>query len=320
MSNLLFTNISAPYRADLYRKLAERFDVQVCCGNDHHLLKRLEEEHPRLVFSPEFSWFTIEALRWRKRFGYKVISFCDDSMDMIGGNDFGWKHMLARKVVPGVLDGIVLHSPIVCNWYRERFGKGFFMPIISDERRVRPELERVLPISERIRPGRKRVVAFVGRLVGLKNVPMLVHAFEPLRSWAQLVIIGDGPERTKLEAMAPYALFTGNLEGDALLAWYNIIDVLVLPSIQEAYGAVTGEALMAGSRVVVSSRAGSIDLVREGVNGSIVDPMDVEGMTERIAMLLDEVPMSRTLMVRKNLLPYSFAKCLDKLIQEIRSI
>ena len=320
MSDLLFTNIPVPYRADLYRMLGERAGVQVCFGKDSHLRGRVESERPRIVFTPEFSRVTLEALRLRKRFGFKVISICDDSLDMIRGNDFGWKHSLARKVVPRWVDGIVLHSPEVCDWYRSRFGKGLLMPIISDERRVRPELERVLPLSDRLRPGPKPVVAFVGRLVGLKNVPTLLRAFEPLKDRAQLVIIGDGPERAVLEVMAPDAVFTGHLDGDELLAWYNLIDILVLPSTQEAYGAVTGEALMAGAKVIVSRRAGSMDLVREGRNGSLVDPMDVEGITVRIAALLDEIPDARPLTLRENLLPYRFMDCMDSLIQEINSI
>lgn len=320
MSDLLFTNIPVPYRADLFRLLEERAGVQVCFGKESFLRDKVESEHPHIVFTPEFSRVTLEALRLRNRFGFRVISICDDSLDMIRGNDFGWKHSLARKVVPRWVDEIVVHSPGVCDWYRSRFGKGLFMPIISDERRVRPELERVLPISERIRPGMKPIVAFVGRLVGLKNVPVLIHAFEPLKERAQLVIIGDGEDRSILGRLAPYALFTGSISGDELLAWYNLIDILVLPSTQEAYGAVTGEALMAGAKVIVSSRAGSMDLVREGWNGSIVDPMDVKGMTARLAALLGEIPDARPLTLRENLLPYQFIDCMDSLIQEINSI
>lgn len=320
MSDLLFTNIPVPYRTDLYRSLAERTGLRVCFGRQMPLQDYLEAERPRVVFAPEFSQVTLEALRLRKRYGYKVVSFCDDSLDMIRGNDFGWKHTLARRVVPRFLDGIILHSPGVCEWYRERFGKGFFMPIISDERRVRPDLERVLPVSERMRPGRKPVVAFVGRLVGLKNVPILVRAFEPLHDRAQLVIIGDGEERASLERLAPHALFTGYLDADELLAWYNLIDVLALPSTQEAYGAVTGEALMAGAKVIVSEKAGSSDLVRDGENGFVVDPMDADAMTANLYKLLEGVPMGRPLALRENLLPYRFENCIEDLIRNITSL
>lgn len=316
----MFTNGPVPYREDLFHALQE-VGVEILFGvspGDFHA--RLESERPGRVFVPEFSTLVLKALRYRKKFGYKVISICDDSMDMIRGNDFGWKHRLARRIVPGFVDEIILHSPDVRQWYRSRFGKGLFMPIIADERRIRPELERLLPLSRQMRLTEKPVVAFVGRFVGLKNIPTLLRAFEPLHDRARLVLIGDGPERAALEAVAPYAHFTGFLSGDDLLAWYNLIDILVLPSTQEAYGAVTGEALMAGVKVVVSRKAGSADLVREGENGYLFDHKDEKDLSACLENLLEEMTPGRPLVLRENLLPYRFEACISGLLKEINSL
>lgn len=334
MRNLYLSNLPAPYRTDFYRFLYREMECEICFQdvqdgvpdipvrrwNLGSLPNFLAAFRPELVISPEFSAATVLSIALRKRYGYKVVTTCDDSLDMIRGNDFGWKHRLARHFVPRRLDEIILHSPEVAGWYRDHIGKGLFMPIICDERRVRPDLERVLPLSRRIRPTENPIVAFVGRLVGLKNIPTLVRAFEPLKEQAKLVIIGDGPERDALQSLAPDALFTGLLSGDELLAWYNLIDILVLPSTQEAYGAVTGEALMAGAKVVVSSRAGSKDLVREGENGFIFDPSDVAGLTDCLSRLLEEVPSNRLLCLRENLLPYRFETCIQALLKEINSL
>lgn len=318
MRNLYLSNQPVSYRMDFYRALSRELDCEICFQETgavdfptrrwtlRSLSALLAAFRPSLVFVPEFSAAALLCLRLRKRYGYKVISTCDDSLDMIQGNDFGWKHRLARRFVPRRLDEIILHSPEVAEWYRGRFGKGLVMPILADERRVRPELERVLPLSEQLRPGPEPVIAFVGRLVGLKNVPALIQAFVPLRSRARLVIIGDGPERDALEAMAPDAIFTGMLSGDELLAWYNLIDILVLPSTQEAYGAVTGEALMAGAKVVVSRKAGSSSLVKDGINGYTVDSQDFEAISDRISRLLAEVHSDRPIALRESLLPYKF--------------
>lgn len=336
MPNLYLSNLPVSYRMDLYRSLARELDCELCFQEEspavgekmadfpvrrwtlRNLTSILASCRPSLVFVPEFSAAAVLCLKFRKRYGYKVISTCDDSLDMIHGNDFGWKHCLARRIVPLLLDEIIVHSPEVRDWYRARFGKGLVMPIIADERRMRPELERVLPLSERLRPGDKPVVAFVGRLVGLKNVPSLIRAFEPLKDRAQLVVIGDGPEREKLAGMAPEAVFTGMLSGDELLAWYNVMDVLVLPSTQEAYGAVTGEALMAGAKTVVSRKAGSSALVREGENGYVVDPDDIGAMTGCIDTLLKDVPFGRTPVLRRNLLPCSFETSISALIEALK--
>ena len=332
MRNLYLSNLPAPYRMDFYRFLYRELECEICFQdvrggvpdipvrrwNLGSLPNLLTAFRPSLVIAPEFSAAAILCLRLRKKYGYKVVTTCDDSLDMIQGNDFGWKHRLARHFVPRRLDEIILHSPDVAGWYRERFGKGLFMPIIADERRVRPELARVLPLSAQLRPGDKPVVAFVGRFVGLKNIPSLIRAFEPLKHRAQLVLIGDGPDRAALEAMASEALFPGMLAGDDLLAWYNLIDIAVLPSTQEAYGAVTGEALMAGAKAVVSEKAGSADLVREGENGYRVPPTDIPALTDRIGRLLDEVPYGRPPTLRENRLPYRFETCIKALIEKLK--
>ena len=334
MRNLYLSNLPAPYRMDFYRALYWDLGCEICFQDVRDgvpdipvrrwtlasLPNLLTAFRPELVIVPEFSAAAVLALSLRKKHGYRVVSTCDDSLDMIGGNDFGWKHRLARGIVPRRLDEIILHSPEVRDWYRERFGKGLFLPIIADERRVRPELERVLPLSAQLRPGGKPVVAFVGRFVGLKNIPSLIRTFEPLKERAKFVLIGDGPERAALEALAPEALFTGMLTGDELLAWYNLIDVLVLPSTQEAYGAVTGEALMAGAKVVVSRKAGSAGLVREGENGYVVPPTDVAALTDRIGKLLDEIPSGRPLILRENRLPYRFETCIRELIEKLKTL
>lgn len=349
MRNLYISTYPARYRVDLCNVLAERLDCDIyhyvpveneadilrCaryrnrllpvgkfCGKPYAkgLKVLLEAAQPSFVLVQEFSLITLQLLQLRKRFGYRVISICDDSMDLIRNRDFGWLHRLARLFVPAWLDDLVVSTPAVRDWYRTRFGKGHLMPILADERRIVPALERALPASERLRPGDKPVVAFVGRLVDLKNIPTLIRAFAHFRDKAQLVIIGDGPNRQQLESLAPYALFPGMLAEDDLLAWYNLIDILVLPSFQEAYGAVTSEALMAGAKVIVSRTAGSADLVREGENGFLVDPMDEAGLTDRIGRLLDGIETARPLIRRENLHPYRFADCAERMIEFLKGL
>lgn len=334
MSDLFFSNTPAPYRTDFAAALrragfricnmaSDDLDFGTFSGRSYlrHPLELIRSERPSRVIASEFSLITLQLATLRKRCGFRLFSLCDDSAEMIAGSDFSCAHRQARKWIPRMLDGIIVHSPDVGDWYREQAGiKSILMPIVSDDRRIRPELQRVLPLSECLRPGPKPVVAFVGRMVGLKNVSSLIQAFEPWQDKALLVIIGDGPLRVELEKQAPCALFTGRLSGDELLAWYNLIDVLVLPSTQEAYGAVTGEALMAGAKVVVSRKAGSSDLVREGENGYVVDPLDIAALTDRIGQLLDNLSSDRPLALRENLLPYRFETCIRNLLEEINAL
>ncbi len=104
-----------------------------------------------------------------------------------------------------------------------------------------------------IRPARKTVVLYVGRLAPEKNLECLVRAAAALPEDAVLVIAGSGSLGTELQDLAVRlevsAIFTGWLEGERLAAWYNLADVFVLPSLVEPFGAVVNDA--PGRRVLL---------------------------------------------------------------------
>ena len=344
MSNLYISTYLAPYRIDFCNTLSEKLGCRIYhyvpAENEGGMLQRavfendrlrtgsfagrtfatglrelLEESRPEIVFSQEYSLITLRLLQLRKKFGYRLIAICDDSKDMIEGNDFSMTHTLARKVVPGHLDEIILHSPDVLEWYRKRFGKGILMPIIADEVKMRERLKDAAPMSssliEEYGLEDKKIILFVGRLVGLKNLHRLFESYASIKDKGRLVIVGYGPERASLEALSASlgldVIFTGARFGNELLAWYNIADVLALPSTQEAFGAVTGEALTCGCRVMVSKRAGSSSLVRNGENGLVVDPENAASITEALTQLLDLPAYPRGKDgLRPNLLPVRF--------------
>ena len=200
--------------------------------------------------------------------------------------------------MPRLLDNLVLDNPETAAWYQNRFGKGVCFPIVSDERRLRAELEDALPLSrELVRQHGLAgfpVLLYVGRLMPLKQVDLLLRAFAPLKEKARLVIVGDGESMESLQALddslGTGALFTGRKSGQELMAWYNVGGIHLLPSRQEAFGAVTGEALAAGLYSLVSERAGSSSLIRPG-NGRVLPADDPSAWT---AAIRDFLPLVDT--------------------------
>ena len=292
-----------------------------------HLEELVGIEHPRLVIIQEFSLIAIQLLLLRKKYGFKLVSMCDDSMNMIGGNDFSWTHTLARKILPRFLDDIILNSPETAVWYREHFGKGEVLPIIPDEKVFRRRLEaayvRVPALRERISPDGKKVILFVGRAVALKNIPTLMRACLPLKDKARLVIVGSGEKLDELKSLDLQlglgAYFAGECFGEELMGYYQLADVFCLPSTQEAFGSVVGEALMAGCPVAVSSHCGARVLVN-GDNGLIIEPMDVDGLTSALARLLGRVSLRNGAPIRDNLSPLGFSACFDVLINNLQCL
>lgn len=361
MRNLMFGVCIAPYRIDLYNYLYANFNCEIfflykdadfqnfqtnslysqCCYQPHFLkfgcigkrrfvlglLKIIKQYHPKYIFVPEFSILAIQVLlvKYLFNYKYKVISICDDSYDMLMGNDFSIQHRWARKMLTPLSDNLFLVDSKALAWYQEHYKKGVWMPIISDETKARKIYGDLLPLSIKLNSdygleGHK-VILFVGRLVALKNVSALIKAYSPLKQMAKLVIIGDGECRGDLEELdrklETKVIFVGRKEGDELLAWYNIADIFVLPSVQEAFGAVTNEALLAGCYTLVSEKAGSSSIIHSGFNGEIFNPHSTIQLTQLLKIQIRKLDSKDDIKLKDNLMPYSFEDMLDRALQGI---
>lgn len=135
-------------------------------------------------------------------------------------------------------------------------------------------------------PDGRPIVGFVGRLAPEKHVERLaVLARDPR---LQLVVVGDGPERTRLEEQLPGAFFTGQLGGEDLARAYASFDVFVHPGEHETFCQAVQEALASGVPVIAPDAGGPRDLVAHCRNGYRL-PVDrfTELLPEAVRGLLD---------------------------------
>ncbi|MEU8896605.1 glycosyltransferase family 1 protein [Nocardia sp. NPDC048505] len=117
----------------------------------------------------------------------------------------------------------------------------------------------------------KLVVGFVGRLAPEKHVERLaVLGGDPS---IQLVIVGDGPERARLAALMPTAVFTGELGGAELAQAYASLDVMVHAGEHETFCQGVQEALSSGTPVIGPDAGGPRDLIAHCRNGYLL-PVD----------------------------------------------
>jgi phosphatidylinositol alpha 1,6-mannosyltransferase len=108
-------------------------------------------------------------------------------------------------------------------------------------------------------PTGKPVVGFVGRLAPEKHVERL--AVLARRNDLQLVIVGDGIDRRKLESLMPSAVFTGALYGPELATAYASMDVFVHAGEHETFCQTVQEAMASGVPVIAPNAGGPRDLV-----------------------------------------------------------
>ena len=109
--------------------------------------------------------------------------------------------------------------------------------------------------------------------VGRVAVEKSLEAFLGLPLPGTKVIVGDGPDRAKLERRFPDAIWRGWQHGDDLSAHYASADCFVFPSKTETFGNVLLEAMASGLPVAAVPSPGPIDLVQDGWNGAIDDSL-----------------------------------------------
>ncbi len=155
----------------------------------------------------------------------------------------------------------------------------------------------------------KKEIIFVGRLVERKGVKYLVEAFQRVHKSIphQLIIIGDGPERSQLEEMVTRSgikdrvKFTGKISDDALTRYYKSSSFFVLPAVYdkkgdtEGLGVVLLEAMSYAKPVIASNVGGITDIVVDHENGLLVPPADPAALAQAIVKLARSKQLRRTL-------------------------
>jgi phosphatidylinositol alpha 1,6-mannosyltransferase len=118
------------------------------------------------------------------------------------------------------------------------------------------------------------VIAYLGRIVMEKGLDVFadaIHAFAALGLKYRVLVIGEGPARSWFEQQLPDAIFTGQLTGTDLARALASSDLFLNPSITEAFGNVTLEAMACGLPVVAAESTGATNLVHPGKTGALVD-------------------------------------------------
>lgn len=140
----------------------------------------------------------------------------------------------------------------------------------------------------------RAAILFVGRLQTRKRVDYLLRACAEIESKPRLIIVGDGPERAKLESLAkniyPAAEFTGTKYGTELQPYFSEADLFVLPG---TGGLAVQEAMSYGLPVIVAKGDGTQDdLVREG-NGWQIEPEDYGALVSTMQNALSDAARLR---------------------------
>lgn len=220
----------------------------------------------------------------------------------------GWPDCIERpnRWLTNITDGFIAVAPTHGRYLIEREGfpasKVFVIPNGVDVFRFRPDLDCSEQRQELSIGNSQRVVGIVAALRPEKNHTLFLKAAARVRDRVpntRFVVIGDGPERLRLLALAHQLKlhdsmhFLGNRAD--VPQWLNLCDVFALSSRMEANPVSILESLACGTPVV-APRVGSIpDSVSDGRTGYLVDPHQVEPLAARIEEILLDGPLRQAM-------------------------
>lgn len=161
-------------------------------------------------------------------------------------------------------------------------------------------------------PEGRPIVGFVGRLAPEKHVERLAALAG--RDDLQLVVVGDGVDRAKLQTVLPAAVFTGELHGEELAAAYASMDVFVHPGEHETFCQAVQEAMASGLPVIAPDAGGPRDLVAPYRTGMLLPVGEFEAaLPASVEHLISERPRY-SLAARRSVLSRTWPAICDELI------
>lgn len=280
----------------------------------------IKDYKPDIIIAHEHGINTLFSLFLKCFFDYKLFVTIDDSPEI--ARSYGTLRNILRNFVVRYVDCMLVVHPDVKIYLETKFAvkskcKYLYFPIIQNEavllpkiRKAKTKANELLTIYEL---ENKSVFLFVGRLEPQKAPDLLLQAFMKIADQNKiLVFVGKGSMSKFLKAevesnnLSSCVLFTGQLTGDELYAWYRLADTFVLPSRSEPFGAVVNEALVAGCNVIVSDKVGANSLIRESINGTIYQHDNLNDLVGKLLVYSKIVKSKINDEEPNNSMPFSF--------------
>lgn len=160
-----------------------------------------------------------------------------------------------------------------------------------DNSRIFPFVYVIEPISQNTHVSGNNIFrfVFVGQLIKRKGVDLLLKAFSGAFD-TELVIIGDGVEKSALQALSRKlgvdrrVYWAGKMGAMNVQEELRKADAMILPSRHDGWGAVVNESLMAGTPVICSSVCGASELIRYSWLGTVFKANDISSLQAALTL------------------------------------
>lgn len=166
-----------------------------------------------------------------------------------------------------------------------QWGRGVDTELFTPDKKTSAGARALL---DHVAPNGERVIGYVGRLAPEKQVERLKELVGIPNT--TILIVGDGPSRSHLENLfrGDNVVFTGRLGGDQLAQAYASMDVFVHCGTEETFGQTIQEAHASGLPVIAPQVGGQRHLIRQGVDGYVVDHRRWGAFREKVEKVLTD--------------------------------
>jgi len=305
------------YRYEILPAIGRRDRLSFWRPVNYGLARRLNPANFDILWVHGYNrWFHWLAMAWAKMRGLKVL--VRDEATLISAPRSRLKRLVKRLfflMIRNLGDGFLTIGTLNAEYYqshgiaRERI---FRVPYAVDNHFFRDKARAAAPERENLRrelglePGRP-IILYASKLSQVKHGADLLEAYlqmspDPAQEpHSYLLFIGDGDQRETMEARARTVnwrsiKFLGFKNQTELPRYYDLCDVLVLPSVFEPWGLVINEVMNAGRAVVVSDQVGCApDLVRSGENGYIFKTGNIDDLRQALMNIVSDPQKCRAM-------------------------
>jgi len=292
-----------------------------------HAIKTLFRLKPDVVHAHELLSPTTTALAYRRLSGTPVIA------KVLRGGELGDVEKLRRGRTGSMRVKTVSQSVDRFAVISDEIDAELADIAVSGERRIRipngvdtnrfttSDVEQRTAIRARLNLANVPLVVFFGRLSSEKNLAQLIDTWPRVRSQhkdAELLIIGDGPERDQLEKKRSAGI-TLMPAIDNVEDYLQAADVFVLPSLTEGMSNALLEAMSSGLACIASRVGAATDLIQRDVNGLLITPGDEYELADALNRTLQSRDFRKSLGdgARSTIeSQYSLDSVADKLVEQ----
>jgi len=270
--------------------MPDEANKNICVPYQPGLFKTIMDTHPDILVGDGFFQWTYAALLLRIGMGIPLV-ICYERWKHTERNA-QWYRKLYRKTALRFTDAVCCNGKLSCEYTRslgiplERITTGHMVAdtqsLALSSANVSSAEKSKLRMDWRLQG---TVFLYVGQLIERKGIAHLLDAWAKLENTnadATLLIVGDGPAKRMLVNQKgclglKHVCFTGPVEYGRIAYYYAAADVFIIPTLEDNWSLVVPEAMACGLPILCSKYNGCWpELVRDGINGWIFDPLDSE--------------------------------------------